>query len=200
VNNHLLFRTPAQSPIHSNAHADLDVVDDETLAIMPPISKGDSVETFSDLYFMDHFFWIRFGAAVFCGAVIGWERERIQKPAGLRTTILICLGSCLFVMAQQMITKSGLGVLDHSRIAAQVVTGVGFLGAGAIIRQGVTVTGLTTAATIWLIAAVGVIIGSGYPYTAIVVTVCTLLILLPMRWFERIIFRSNQKSVEASRS
>ena len=150
------------------------------------------METLSDMYIFNFSFWMRFGAAVLCGFIVGWERERSHKPAGLRTTILICLGSCIFVMSQEMIARLGYGVMDPSRIAGQIVTGVGFLGAGAILHQGVTVTGLTTAATIWLIAAIGVLIGVGYVYTAVAVTVCTMLILQPLRWLERTeIFRNG---------
>ncbi len=139
---------------------------------------------------------MRFGAAVLCGFIVGWERERSHKPAGLRTTILICLGSCIFVMSQEMIAKLGYGVMDPSRIAGQIVTGVGFLGAGAILRQGVTVTGLTTAATIWLVAALGVLAGIGYVYTALGITIGVMLILQPLRWLEHTEYFANNNCYE----
>jgi putative Mg2+ transporter-C (MgtC) family protein len=93
------------------------------------------------------------------GALIGVEREMRQKPAGLRTNILIALGSALLTMASIEIGRGG-GTPD--RIAAQIVTGIGFLGGGAILRSGETVRGMTTAATIWVNAAIGLAAGAGF--------------------------------------
>ncbi len=103
-------------------------------------------------------------AAVVCGTVIGMERKSRHKPAGMRTVTLICLGSTIFTLASVALTHHGG---DPSRVAAQVVTGIGFLGAGAIIRHGGSIKGLTTAATIWVVAAIGVLIGAGYVVPAI---------------------------------
>ena len=101
---------------------------------------------------------IRLVIAAFLGAVIGYERARAKKPAGIRTHLLVCMGAALFTV----ISIWGFaGNADPSRIAAGVVVGVGFLGAGTILRQERGVAGLTTAATIWAMAAVGVAIGSG---------------------------------------
>jgi len=101
---------------------------------------------------------IRIVIAAFLGAVIGYERARAKKPAGIRTHLLVCMGAALFTV----ISIWGFaGNADPSRIAAGVVVGVGFLGAGTILRQERGVAGLTTAATIWAVAAVGVAIGSG---------------------------------------
>ena len=108
------------------------------------------------------------------GAAIGIEREIRQKPAGLRTNILIALGSALFTMLS--IDIGGVGSTPD-RIAAQVVTGVGFLGGGAILRSGRNIHGMTTAATIWVNAAVGVAAGAGYFAMAIVGTSITLVVL-----------------------
>jgi putative Mg2+ transporter-C (MgtC) family protein len=94
-----------------------------------------------------------------CGAAVGIERERQEKPAGLRTLILICVGSTIFTMASM---SPALGVRDPARIAAQIVTGVGFLGAGSILRERHGIRGLTTAASIWSISAVGIVVGAGY--------------------------------------
>src|SRR4051812_13048584 len=91
--------------------------------------------------------------SVFLGGAIGLEREISDKAAGLRTNILICLGACLFMMISRGFT--GIPVSDPTRIAAQIVSGIGFLGAGAIMREGDRVTGLTTSATIWVVAAIG---------------------------------------------
>jgi putative Mg2+ transporter-C (MgtC) family protein len=95
--------------------------------------------------------------AVLIGGVIGAEREFRDKSAGFRTLIFICVGACLFTIGS--IELGGPG--DPVRIAAQIVSGIGFLGAGAILRNGVKITGLTTAATIWLVAALGMAIGGG---------------------------------------
>ncbi len=93
--------------------------------------------------------------AVFCGAVIGVERERKDKPTGTRTLTLVCLGSAVFTMASAMVCSDG-------KIAAQIVSGIGFLGAGAVIHGRFGVTGLTSAATIWAVAAIGMLVGVGY--------------------------------------
>jgi len=97
--------------------------------------------------------------SVVCGAIVGAERERAEKPAGLRTLTLICLGSTIYTL---MSIDPAFGAPDRSRIAAQIVTGVGFLGAGAILREKGSIIGLTTAASIWVIAAVGMVVGAGY--------------------------------------
>jgi putative Mg2+ transporter-C (MgtC) family protein len=95
-------------------------------------------------------------AAVF-GAAVGYERRSADKPAGLRTLSLVAVGSALFTV----ISSFSFETADQSRVAAQIVTGVGFLGAGVILRSGVGVSGLTTAATIWATAAIGMAVGSG---------------------------------------
>jgi putative Mg2+ transporter-C (MgtC) family protein len=120
------------------------------------------------------------------GAAIGVEREIRQKPAGLRTNILIALGSALFVTVSIAFAPGG-GTPD--RIAAQVVTGVGFLGGGAILRSGTSVRGMTTAATIWVNAAVGMAAGAGLYAIAIAATVIALVVLAVLppveSYFER---------------
>ena len=120
------------------------------------------------------------------GAAIGVEREFRQKPAGLRTNILIALGSALLTMASLEIGRSGA---TPDRIAAQIVTGIGFLGGGAILRSGTTVHGMTTAATIWVNAAIGLAAGAGLFAMATMTAAITLavLALLPPveRYFEQ---------------
>ena len=112
--------------------------------------------------------------ALALGSVIGLERELSDKAAGLRTNILICLGSCLFaILSRELASIAGT---DVTRIAAQIVSGIGFLGAGAIMREGEHVTGLTTAATIWVVAAIGVTVGFGYYSLGAVTTVITLIV------------------------
>jgi putative Mg2+ transporter-C (MgtC) family protein len=110
------------------------------------------------------------------GAVLGFERELRQKSAGLRTNILIAVGSALFtLMSSELATAAGA---DPTRIAAQIVTGIGFLGAGAIMRTGTGVQGLTTAATVWVNAAIGVAAGGGRYHLAFIATAVTMSVLL----------------------
>ncbi len=143
------------------------------------------MESLDNLVFLDFSFWARIVATIVCGSVIGWERIHSHKPVGVRTSTLICMGAAVFVMSQELILKQAAVQIDYTRIVAQIVTGVGFLGAGAIIHQGVSVKGLTSAATIWALAAIGVVIGIGYPLTGLVLTFCVWFVLEPWRWFER---------------
>jgi putative Mg2+ transporter-C (MgtC) family protein len=109
------------------------------------------------------------------GAAIGLEREYRQKPAGLRTNILIALGSALFTIVSSLIGRDVGGTPD--RISAQIVTGIGFIGGGAILRSGRTVQGMTTAATVWVNAAIGMAAGAGHFALATVAATLTLLVL-----------------------
>jgi putative Mg2+ transporter-C (MgtC) family protein len=122
-------------------------------------------------------------AAVICGGLIGLERERAQKPAGMRTLILICLGAAIF--AQASILIAGESFADRGRIAAQVVSGIGFLGAGAIIRERGLLIGVTTGASIWATAAVGVVVGSGYVAAGIFFSIMILGTLSAARIIDR---------------
>lgn len=126
---------------------------------------------------------VRVLLALVPAAVIGLEREFGQQPAGLRTHVLVSLGACVFTLA-------GLGFAnsDPTRIAAQVASGIGFLGAGAIIRERFRVKGLTTAASLWVTAAIGVAAGLGAYEAAGVTAGVALLVLLPLKWVEREIF------------
>ena len=121
------------------------------------------------------------------GAALGFEREWNQKDAGLRTNILITMGSALFTMMSIDLSASSGG--DATRIAAQIVTGIGFLGAGAIMRTGGNIRGLTTAAMIWVNAAVGVAVGGGEYHLALIATAVTLIALLTFNRVERVIER-----------
>jgi putative Mg2+ transporter-C (MgtC) family protein len=128
-------------------------------------------------------------AAVLTGA-IGLERELRERAAGLRTHMLVGLGSALFTIVSAygwadftFSNRSGV-VFDPTRIAAQIVTGIGFLGAGAIIRQGLSVRGLTTAAGLWVVAAIGMAAGAGYYAAALIGTALVLVGLGPVRWLE----------------
>ncbi|HXH07886.1 MAG TPA: MgtC/SapB family protein [Vicinamibacterales bacterium] len=125
----------------------------------------------------------RLALAALLGAVLGFEREVSQKPAGLRTNILITLGSALFTIMS--IELAPTPHADPTRIAAQIVTGIGFLGGGAILRTAGDVRGLTTAATIWLNAAIGLAAGGGAFRLAVVTTVIALLVLTMLKPLER---------------
>ncbi len=120
------------------------------------------------------------------GTVVGWERQMGRKPAGLRTHTLVCLGSTMFVLlAPHAMRSFNMTQFDPTRIIHGVVTGVGFLGAGSIMRQEGYVHGLTTAASIWMVAAVGVAVGVHAYVLAIVGTVLALVVLEWFRWVER---------------
>ena len=125
---------------------------------------------------------VRLIAALLLGGLIGLEREVRDKPAGLRTIILICVGACVFTMLSQTV---GAPDWNSTRIAAQIVTGIGFLGAGAIIRDRATIVGLTTAATIWAVAAIGMAAGFGQLTLAVLGTVTILLALLVLDLVEK---------------
>ena len=134
--------------------------------------------------------------AVVLGGAIGLERELQQKAAGLRTNILICTGAALFTeLSLAMTAEFG----DPSRIAAQIVTGVGFLGAGTIIQGRGIVTGLTTAATMWIVAAIGMAVGFGAMLEATGTTLLVVLVLVALRPIERwIAKRKRPQSEEAT--
>ena len=119
---------------------------------------------------------LRLALAAGLGAAIGVERELRQKAAGLRTNMLIALGSSLFTVVSIEIARRYAGGTPD-RVAAQIVTGIGFLGGGAILRSGTNVRGMTTAATIWVNAAVGMAAGAGAYGLAVVATVITLVVL-----------------------
>jgi putative Mg2+ transporter-C (MgtC) family protein len=130
---------------------------------------------------------VRLTLAAVLGGAIGLERELREREAGLRTHLLVSVGAALFTLVSAYAwtdwafsTPRGI-VFDPTRIAAQIVTGIGFLGAGAIIRQGLSVRGLTTAATLWLVAAIGMASGAGYWEAAVVATAGALLTLWPLR-------------------
>jgi putative Mg2+ transporter-C (MgtC) family protein len=118
------------------------------------------------------------------GGVVGFERERMQRPAGLRTHMLVCAGSACFTVAS-VYGFDDLGtVRDPARLAAQIVTGIGFLGAGTIFRTGSTVRGLTTASSIWITAAIGIVAGLGMFWLALWTTLLTFFALYVLKTAE----------------
>ena len=144
---------------------------------MPDLSLGELI--------------LRIALAAALGGAIGAERELRERGAGLRTHLLVSVGSALFTLVSaygfqdfDYGSQNGI-VFDPTRIAAQIVTGIGFLGAGAIIRQGLSIRGLTTAATLWISAAIGLAAGAGYYSAAIVTTAAVLIALVPLRYVAR---------------
>lgn len=128
---------------------------------------------------------IKLGVALACGFVLGMEREINEKPAGLRTLILITVGATLYMIVSDMIAVVTQGPeeitrVDPSRIASQVVTGIGFLGGGAIIQSRASIRGLTTAAEIWVAAGIGLTIGIGFPVMGAGITLLVLLVLVAL--------------------
>lgn len=124
--------------------------------------------------------------AAVCGCIIGIEREVHRKSAGIRTNMMICLGAALYVIAAEMIMGLHAGG-DATRMAGQVVVGMGFIGAGAIIQSRGHIVGLTTAATLWVVAAIGVVIGLGFPLFGLSVTLFVVGILVGVGRLEHMI-------------
>jgi putative Mg2+ transporter-C (MgtC) family protein len=129
---------------------------------------------------------LRVAIALLVGLAFGFEREVTRHAAGMRTMMLVCTGACLFTSAGYYLVSGQ--PTDPTRIAAQVVTGVGFLGAGAIFRSEDNIRGLTTAATVWLVAAIGVALGFGLYVLALGGAAIVLLLLIGLRPLERRIF------------
>lgn len=125
--------------------------------------------------------FLRLAAAAGLGGAVGLERELRDRDAGLRTHILVSVGAALFALVGAYGFREFPRGVDPTRVAAGIVTGIGFLGAGAIIRQGFTVRGLTTAATLWVVAAIGLSAGAGYYSGAVLTTVLVLLLLWPLQ-------------------
>jgi len=141
---------------------------------------------------------IRLVTAAALGSLIGFERERLLWAAGIRTHMLVCVGSCLIMIVSQYGFNNVLSqnvVLDPSRVAAQVVSGIGFLGAGAILARGEIVKGLSTAASIWTVAAVGLAVGGGLYLAASASTVIILIILAGIKPLEEA-YRSRNQSCQ----
>jgi putative Mg2+ transporter-C (MgtC) family protein len=148
---------------------------------MELILATDHVNLYNSLF--------RLFLGLIAGGIIGINREKINRAAGFRTHILICMGSCLLMLISIYMTiyKGG----DAGRIAAQVVTGIGFLGAGAIIKLGDHIKGLTTAASIWISAAIGLAIGAGMLWIAMAATLLVLFTLVIMEKIERVLFKKR---------
>lgn len=152
----------------------------------------ETFETIDQLLRLGPQFALKFLVAALCGGAIGMERETTGKPAGLRTSIVVCLGAAIFTQMSELMALGTGG--DSTRIAAQIVTGVGFLGAGVILRESHGgIRGVTTAAMIWLMAALGMMIGAGYLISAIAITAASVVMILVLRKLEENIHRRHAR-------
>ncbi|MCX5710380.1 MAG: MgtC/SapB family protein [Candidatus Omnitrophica bacterium] len=139
--------------------------------------------------------------SVILSGLVGLERQMHRRNAGLRTHILVSLGSCLIMLTSLHVFDiyKGIASLDPSRIAAGVITGIGFLGAGTIIRDREGVRGLTTAASLWVVAAIGLAVGCGFNRAAVFATLLTLIVLLILRYFEDSLLKQEIKKLAAKK-
>jgi len=139
---------------------------------------------------------LRLAAAAALGSMVGFERERLLWAAGIRTHMLVCVGSCLIMIVSAYgfagVLEQDHTVLDPSRVAAQVVSGIGFLGAGSILARGEIIKGLTTAASIWTVAAIGLAIGGGLYFAGTASTILILIILAGVKPLEEAYRARNQ--------
>lgn len=131
---------------------------------------------------------VKLGLATILSGIIGFEREHSHRPAGFRTHILVAVGSALVMLTSVYISKDEGMVTDVTRMSAQVLSGIGFLGAGTILREGFSVKGLTTAASLWAVACIGIAVGSGYIAGALV---ATFVIYLTLNSLKRFIVRGS---------
>ena len=130
---------------------------------------------------------LRLLCAMLIGVVIGTEREYTHRPAGMRTHMLVALGACAVMITSQLIFfqyRPFGATPDPARLSAQVITGVGFLGAGTILREGTSIKGLTTAASIWAVACLGVAVGAGFFAVGLLGAVCMLITLIVFEWLQ----------------
>lgn len=135
--------------------------------------------------------------SVVLGFVIGLERELTNKSAGLRTNILVCVGSCLFTILSIFGFSNALSIYpmgDPARVAAQILTGIGFIGGGTVLRHGTSIYGITTAATLWITASVGMACGCGKFFIAVICTALSIATLTLVRIFERTCIPKTQKN------
>lgn len=153
-------------------------------------------------FLVEYSYLISIILAIILGFVLGLERELTNKWAGLRTNILVCLGSCVFTILSikgfppNAISEYSVRVGDPARIAAQVLTGIGFIGGGTVLRHGTSIFGLTTAATLWIAAAIGMACGCGLYKIAIFSTILAVGVLVFIRILEKKCFPNNYKNIK----
>lgn len=138
-------------------------------------------------------FWIAVAVACFCGALIGVERQLRGKPAGIRTSMLICLGTMVFVrLGSDVVNPAG----DGTRVLGQIITGVGFIGAGVMLAREGLVRGVTSASVIWILAAIGSLAGFGRHFAALAVALLVLAVLSGVQYLEHIVVHLRQDEYE----
>lgn len=135
------------------------------------------------------------------GFILGLEREYSNKWAGLRTHIMVCVGSCVFTLLSiygfpLLVSGSATGFRDPSRVAAQILTGIGFIGGGTVLRHGSSIFGLTTASTLWTAAAIGMACGCGLYKLALATTILAVVVLVIIGIFERRVFKHSGKPIK----
>lgn len=152
-------------------------------------------------------FIVRLIVAALLGALIGFERDIHGRAAGLRTCLLVSMGAAVFMMLSEFVASSGqtgpgsrASMSDPGRIAAQVVTGIGFLGAGTVIKEGLTIRGLTTAASLWVVAGVGMASGAGWYTIAVAATLIALCSLVGLQYFERLYQKDSYRTLTIAAS
>lgn len=145
---------------------------------------------------------VRLALACFLGGIIGYERERTKHPAGFRTHILVCVGSALVMLCNIYIFEQykGHANIDPGRFGAQVISGIGFLGAGTILKEGVNVKGLTTAASLWTVACIGIAVGLGFYSGSILTTLLVIVTLVVLSKTEGSILGSSKNTILKIRS
>lgn len=139
-------------------------------------------------------FWLKILFSVICGGMIGLERQIRGKPVGIRTSVMICMGTMLFIYLATQIE----GGYDTPRVLGQVVSGIGFLGAGVIIMRGESLSGVTSASVVWLLAGIGAAIGLGHYAVVIVISFVAVAILLGVEFLEKF-FKELQRGVHKHR-
>ena len=135
-------------------------------------------------------FWIVIGVAILCGGLVGLERQFRSKPVGIRTSILVCLGTSIFIILGRQFTGDNV---DATRVLGQVVTGIGFLGAGVIIAREGLITGVTTASVIWVLAGIGAMIGFEYYLEALIIAGVTVSVLTGIELLESRVSRLQER-------
>jgi putative Mg2+ transporter-C (MgtC) family protein len=138
---------------------------------------------------------VRIAVAAVLGSLIGFERDVHGRAAGFRTHLLVSMGAAVFMVISDLVARSAYGetMADPGRIAAQIVTGIGFLGAGVIIKEGINVRGLTTAACLWVAAGIGMAAGSGYFIIAVAVTLLALISLILLKFIEKLYLKDSYR-------
>ena len=151
---------------------------------------------------------IRLGIAIAAGFAVGLERERHHRPAGIKTHIMVCMGAAIVSMIQLYMAQDAVAVVglhpemadavkvDFGRLGAQVISGIGFLGAGTILQRKGSIKGLTTAATLWLVACIGLAVGMGYYWIVGIGLALVLVVLIGLRLLQKCAFRHNQINLE----